>query len=70
MRIGENVERFGQSPAFCPVDRVEAEIISLLGIGAGLNQLLNDMRVAEDYRKNEWSLAATRTFIDVSATGK
>jgi hypothetical protein len=53
-----------------PFDRIQAEIIALLGVGAGLNQSLNNVRVTEDYGEDERRLAAARSFIYVSAVGE
>src|ERR1041384_2923583 len=69
-RVRENVQRFGQTSTLRPLDRVQSEIIALFRIRAGLNQLLNYVRVAEDYREDERGLAAAGTFVDVSALGK
>src|SRR5689334_5104712 len=70
LRVGENVERFGESAPFCPIERVEAEIVALLRISAGQDELSNNVRVSEDYREDERGLAAAGSFVDVSAGGK
>ena len=70
LRVGENVECFCESAALRPLDRIQTEIIALLGIGAGLNEPLYDMRVSEDYGEDERRLAAARGFIYVSAVGE
>jgi hypothetical protein len=35
-----------------PLDGIQAEIVALLGIGAGLNQSLNNVCVTVDYRED------------------
>jgi hypothetical protein len=40
-----------------------------VSIGARLNELLDDVRVTEDYGEDERRLAAARTFVYVSAAG-
>src|SRR6185503_11153357 len=67
--VGESIDRFGYSSAFRPIDRIKPKIVALVRIGAGLNELLNNVRVTEDYSEDERRLAAARTFVYVSAAG-
>jgi hypothetical protein len=53
-----------------PLDRIQPEIIALLGIGAGLNQPVDNMRVSEDYGEDQRRPAAACGFIYVSAVGE
>ena len=58
LRIRENVKGFAQSSALRPFDGIQTEIIALLGIGAGLNQSLNNMRVSVNYGEDQRRAAA------------
>ena len=53
-----------------PVNRVEAEIIALVWIGAGVDEQPDDIRVTEDNGEDESSLAAARPLIHIRAIGQ
>ena len=70
MGVRENSDRFCQSSALCPLERVEAEIVALLRIGARIHQEFNEVCVAEDDGEDEGRLPAARSFIYVRAIGQ
>ncbi len=67
---GENVDRFGRSSTLRPVDGVEAEIVALVWIGAGVDELPDDIRVTADDRENEGGLATACPLVYVRAIGQ
>ena len=68
--VRENSDDFGQSSALRPLDRVEAEIVAQLRVGARFHQEFYEICAAEDDGKDERRLAAARSFIYVRAIGQ
>jgi hypothetical protein len=68
--VVEDTERFGRSPTLRPVNRVEAEIVALMWIRAGIDEQPDYVRVTVDHSENERSSSAARPLVYVCAIGQ
>jgi len=67
---GENIDCFGRASTLRPVHGVKAEIVALVWIGAGVDELPDNIRVTADDRENEGGLATARPLVYVRAIGQ
>ena len=67
---GENFDCFGRTSTLRPVDGVEAEIVTLIWVGARIHEQPDDIRVTADNCKNEGGLAAARPLVYIRAIGQ
>lgn len=68
--VVEDVDDFGSASALRPVDHVETEIVSQLGIGACVEQEGDEMCVTEDRGEDERCLSAAGAFVDVGSVSQ